>query len=246
MAGNGEVNPNCNANNKRALSNDDTESEILSSKKRLDDASLAQKDKGLKQDDKEFVLSQIENRYGEGHVGPFEMVIAKIVDNLEKGIGKFALGKLMCKKLGSAMRSGYDLKKLGVNKFKIFFYDFNDANTCVAKINSGSLNFINPQGQVLAEWKTYIPSFRIVKAMVLRGIEEPNVTEDEIMNDLEPHPNFTKIFIKPFKVERIKSKRWKDDGSSELVDTNIFKAYFKAHQIPDKMLLYKAIVNLTP
>lgn len=189
----------------------------------------------------DFVKDQLGNRYGNHHASPFEVTLIKLESSLNKfNRGKFSMGRALTR-FGNLMSNSYSLRYSGRDKFKINFSVFGDANNFV--------DAFNKEGDTLFEneiWRAFIPNFRVIKTVVLRGFGDEELTTDEICDNIRPHPKYAQNFCKPFKVEQMKSWRENDAGKMELVPVRAFKGFFKCAVVPEVMMVYTAEVKAVP
>ena len=188
-----------------------------------------------------FVNQQLQNRYDADHSGPFIVSIVNL-DNPVKGRSRFDMGKKLCEIYNSLVCDGYDLHNKGKGKFAFCFDKFRDANAFVDKFQESLELFTNEN------WNVFIPNYKIFKIMVLKGVpEDCSISEEEILENMRPHPLYRDNFVKPIKIERMKTYKY-DIGMKKNVpvDTNLFKAQYKTFNLPNKIIVYLNEVTVSP
>lgn len=94
-------------------------------------------------------------------------------------------------------------------------------------------------------WIVYIPDYKVIKKMVIRGFDDGPDIED-IMKYLRPSPGEEITWRKPIKVERLKTRTFDREGNSTLTEGNTYIASFDSFVVPNKMVYNMRTVYLVP
>lgn len=138
------------------------------------------------------------NRYLPGSRGPFLVHVETCRPgdpptdrgnpNLESGkssasLSVIGLGKRLNKLMTCQFMHAHDLRSIGRNKFSVCFPSADCANSFVDRFKgvSGCIT----QSEV---WTAHVPSFRVVKQYVLRGVDDAEETAEDVVAGLRPPP----------------------------------------------------------
>lgn len=194
-------------------------------------------------------------RYGKEHTGPYEVIFERTDPDQSSDKNQFGFNRRMHIKFREHLNMGYGLRKVGFNRFRLKFNNYEVANELIGLFN-GAKDF-----QEGAEWIAFIPNFKLFKDFVVHGIFEKDVTAKELVDWLRPPPGDVNPFPEIVKAERIKrvARRF-EDGKAKVIfetnesgrkvpkleDSNLFKIRCKTIHVPNRAVFWGLIVNVSP
>ncbi|XP_029669929.1 uncharacterized protein LOC115239511 isoform X1 [Formica exsecta] len=157
--------------------------------------------------------------------------------------GIIAFGKRIFKHIDN-FSSAYDLKTIGRNKFTVTFPDGNSANKFCDIFNEKS-NIIFPR----ETWIAYIPSYRVVRQFVVRGIDDDDSPEDIIKN-IRPPPDWDILWQPPFEASRlrkpVRTLNKDNTSSTKFVDSDSYIIRFRTTTVPPSVIYMGKRLHLIP
>ncbi|XP_043287879.1 uncharacterized protein [Venturia canescens] len=148
----------------------------------------------------------------------------------QKGIGAIH-PMIVGKKLKNWSKSIKEIKRKGRNLVEIKLHSYQEAN-----------KLIDAQESLLPDsWKAYIPDSKISRLGVASDID-PTLTETEILEGIEWLSQPTRIL----KIERIMKVSKDSNNRINLTPTNSVKISFEGNALPEKIIIYKTRVTISP
>lgn len=149
----------------------------------------------------EYFEKRKKQKYQDGHQGPFLIFIERVDNSNANEVSKISFIKSLKKhdQFDEFIEKAYDFKNSGLNRFKVTVKNAKIANNFVDIFNS----LIDSREKEL--WEAFIPHYKLFKHYVLSGIDDPSITEEEVLQWLGPYRGIGE-FPKPIKCEEL-SKR---------------------------------------
>ncbi|XP_029669930.1 uncharacterized protein LOC115239511 isoform X2 [Formica exsecta] len=184
---------------------------------------------------------RISNKYGLSTKPPFVIHIEKII---YKSFSAAQERVSENKESNDNVNTAYDLKTIGRNKFTVTFPDGNSANKFCDIFNEKS-NIIFPR----ETWIAYIPSYRVVRQFVVRGIDDDDSPEDIIKN-IRPPPDWDILWQPPFEASRlrkpVRTLNKDNTSSTKFVDSDSYIIRFRTTTVPPSVIYMGKRLHLIP
>lgn len=195
------------------------------------------------QNSKIIFNKRLENKYRPDCKAPYVVHIEKAVEDVQgvkKNTSILRISNALRKIASKYVDLGYDLKRIGESKFKVSFESYKTANEFVNLLRA-------KQNDILQEerWLVYIPDYKVLKNMVMRGFED-GPEPDEVLLHLRPSPGWERIWKKPIFIEKLKTRRHNLDGSFSLIDSNTYVASYDTFNLPPSVVYNMRTIYLSP
>lgn len=136
-------------------------------------------------ENEDYCKKRLSFRYDKGHKGPFLVFLERTeYDRGNEYLHRHDVQRQLfhTPALNKHTKVGYEFKFAGKNRFKFLFDDFELANDFAKTFNLLTSFRLKDE-----KWEAYIPEFKIHKWFVLHGIEDLEITNEEVMTWLGPY-----------------------------------------------------------
>ncbi|XP_032665156.1 uncharacterized protein LOC116841397 [Odontomachus brunneus] len=102
----------------------------------------------------------------------------------QQSISVLRIGRCLLKICPSSMETVFDFVKKGNDKFSINFPTYHQANEFISLVYKNRFSVRSDEC-----WVAYVPSFKIFKKVILRGLDDSDLEPDFIAKHLRPAPD---------------------------------------------------------
>lgn len=203
----------------------------------------------------ERILSLVNHKFKYESLAPYTVYMEGIEDdtsgkqlkdtnkqNSPFGIDVNTLGMMLHKVSPGCLDNVYDFKIRGRNKFCINFVYYHEANDFVEMVWHNRHRI-----QTKRVWVAYIPSYKVSKRMIIRGIDDIKIEPNFIKKQLKSGLGFDGYWYPPVKVERLQKKSVDPDtGDLQFIDTKLYIATFDYTDVANRAVFLGKSIFLAP